>query len=101
MLNDLSPPGLAEVWVPVSRNEHTVAITAMEVFSWGSNDCGQCGRDDEGGSLPPGEIRSLSKAHVVQVVCGLRHTLCVTATSQVNRISLLPTWTSRPKAPDP
>jgi len=65
--------------------QHTVALTADEVITWGRNDQGQCGQGEraEVTWVKPRFIRMLSRALVTQVVCGSHHTLCVTATSQV------------------
>lgn len=65
--------------------EHTVALTGMEVFAWGSHYYGQCGVGEAGDyrRLPPTSIKPLYGFMVTQVVCGSYHTLCVTAISQV------------------
>ena len=66
-------------------SQHTVAATADEVVTWGGNSDGQTGQGDraEATWCKPRSIRALQGAMVTQVVCGGRHTLCVTATSQV------------------
>ncbi|KAK9819719.1 hypothetical protein WJX72_001643 [[Myrmecia] bisecta] len=65
--------------------EHTVAITAEDVISWGSNAEGQCGQGERAETtwVKPRSIKPLQGLFVQQVVCGRFHTLCVTATSQV------------------
>eukprot|EP00884_Botryococcus_braunii_P023346 jgi/Botrbrau1/9696/Bobra.0201s0026.1 len=65
--------------------EHTVAVTPNSVISWGGNAEGQCGHGENAERIwtPPRMIKSLTGTHVVQVVCGQSHTLCVTAISQV------------------
>ena len=72
-------------WDSCLLPQHTVALTADEVITWGRNDQGQCGQGEraEVTWVKPRFIRMLSRALVTQVVCGSHHTLCVTATSQV------------------
>ena len=67
-------------------SQHTVALTADEVITWGRNDQGQCGQGEraEVTWVKPRFIRMLSRVLVTQVVCGSHHTLCVTATSQAS-----------------
>lgn len=62
-----------------------MAITPEDVITWGSNQHGQCGHGDKAETdwVKPRSIKMLHEALVTQVVCGRRHTLCVTATSQV------------------
>jgi len=62
-----------------------VAITPGDVITWGRNDEGQTGQGEraERDWTKPRSLKPLHGAHVVQVVCGTRHTLCVTATSAV------------------
>ncbi|KAK9818463.1 hypothetical protein WJX74_005654 [Apatococcus lobatus] len=65
--------------------EHTIALTQEDVISWGANSEGQCGQGEraEQSYVKPRSIKPLQGMHVSQVVCGVAHTLCVTATSQV------------------
>lgn len=64
---------------------HTVALTPEDVISWGANSEGQCGQGERAETLwvKPRSIKPLQGMYVSQVVCGKYHTLCVTATSQV------------------
>lgn len=66
--------------------EHSVAVTEHGVFSWGSNEFGQLGQEDgnKGQLTIPKPIRLLRDKMVTHVVCGLHHTLAVTAQSHVN-----------------
>lgn len=65
--------------------QHTVAVTAEEVITWGANGEGQSGQGERAEAVwvKPRSLRALRGALVTQVVCGSYHTLCVTATSQV------------------
>ena len=65
--------------------EHTIAITPEDVITWGSNEYGQCGHGDKAETdwVKPRSIKMLHEQMVTQVICGMWHTLCVTATSQV------------------
>ncbi|KAI8468357.1 MAG: regulator of chromosome condensation 1/beta-lactamase-inhibitor protein II [Monoraphidium minutum] len=68
--------------------EHTVAITAKDILSWGSNEYGQLGHGDHALQASdvcsrPMPVKVLHDVMVTQVVCGRFHTVCVTAQSQV------------------
>jgi alpha-tubulin suppressor-like RCC1 family protein len=71
---------------------HTVALTPEDVISWGANSEGQCGQGERAETLwvKPRSIKPLQGMYVSQVVCGKYHTLCVTATSQVQSEADLP-----------
>jgi ubiquitin-protein ligase E3 A len=64
---------------------HVVAVTPEDVITWGANEAGQCGHGEraEEAWVKPRSLKVLHGAGVVQVACGRRHTLCVTATSAV------------------
>ena len=66
-------------------DNHTVAITAHDVITWGANDKGQCGHGErsEIDWVKPRSLKLLHGQMVTQVVCGANHTMCVTATSLV------------------
>lgn len=68
---------------------HTVALTPEDVISWGANSEGQCGQGERAETLwvKPRSIKPLQGMYVSQVVCGKYHTLCVTATSQVQLLT--------------
>ena len=65
--------------------QHTVAVTADEVITWGGNGEGQCGQGEraEPDFVKPRSLRALRGVAVTQVACGACHTLVVTAASQV------------------
>ena len=66
-------------------DNHTVAITAHDVITWGANDRGQCGHGERSETdwVKPRSLKLLHGQMVTQVVCGANHTMCVTATSLV------------------
>lgn len=66
-------------------DNHTVAITAHDVITWGANDRGQCGHGERAETdwVKPRSLKLLHGQMVTQIVCGANHTLCVTATSLV------------------
>ena len=66
-------------------DNHTVAITAHDVITWGANDKGQCGHGERSETdwVKPRSLKLLHGQMVTQVVCGANHTMCVTATSLV------------------
>ena len=65
--------------------QHTVAVTADEVVTWGGNGEGQCGQGEraEPDYVKPRSLRALRGVAVTQVACGAAHTLVLTAASQV------------------
>ena len=65
--------------------QHTVAVTADEVVTWGGNGEGQCGQGEraEPDFVKPRSLRALRGMAVTQVACGAAHTLVLTAASQV------------------
>lgn len=55
--------------------QHTVAVTDSNVFAWGNNSCGQLGTRTFRDKAVPTEIKDLAGKGVIQVACGLEHTL--------------------------
>lgn len=78
--------GSHTAWQAQCGENHSVVVTTNgEVFSWGSNLHGQLGlsiQDEQISS--PRIIKSLAVSHkVIQVSCGLQHTLALVETGQV------------------
>lgn len=67
--------GLQAVRSIAAGGQHTVAVTDSNVFAWGSNSCGQLGTRTFRDKAVPTEVRDLASKGVVQVACGLEHTL--------------------------
>ena len=63
--------------------KHSLYCTAQgHVYSWGSNEDGQCGvsRDTDVPLFSPEQVKAhIGGLRVVKVACGARHSLCVTA----------------------
>ncbi len=61
-------------WV-AAGGQHTVAVAEKQVFSWGSNSCGQLGTRTFKDQNSPAEVKSLEGLQVLQAACGTAHTL--------------------------
>lgn len=59
---------------------HSVALNEWgQVFTWGSNSCGQLGKDiSEPFITSPKLVKALATKHVVQISSGHYHTLALT-----------------------
>lgn len=57
------------------------------MFTWGSNNFGQCGIENEDNStehhVKPKLVKSLATKHVVQIACGQFHTLALTNSGEI------------------
>lgn len=63
--------------------QHSVAVSEFgSIYVWGSNNCGQCGLDNETVGCDyfttPKLVKTLGTAQVVQIACGQYHTLALT-----------------------
>lgn len=61
---------------------HSLAINEWgQLFSWGSNACGQLGNDNdpiESSMSTPKLVRTLATKHIVQIASGHYHSLALT-----------------------
>ena len=72
---------------------HTAVLTQEGgLWTWGSNQHGQCGQQRTGGTATPGVVHALLPAgeaqRCVQVACGAAHTLVLTAEGRVYAFGL-------------
>lgn len=83
-LDDESPTKIVSV---AAGAKHSLYMTVEgHVYSWGSDENGQCGQERDAGQGP--HIPEQVKAHigglrVVGIACGAEHSLCVTARGDV------------------
>ena len=63
---------------------HTAALTADgKLYCWGWNRFGQVGAGDQADKNEPTLVPKFAAAEVTDVVCGWRHTICITAENSV------------------
>jgi alpha-tubulin suppressor-like RCC1 family protein len=72
-------------WVQVDSGVyHTVGLTKSgEVFSWGSNSCGQLGHGDEKNRTVPTKVESLDGLLITKISCGEWHTAALTDKGEI------------------
>jgi hypothetical protein len=58
-------------------------MCATQVYTWGTNDCGQLGVGDCEPRTQPTLVARLTGLHLIAAACGWRHTAVLTTTGQV------------------
>ncbi len=78
---------------------HCAVLTAEgAVWTWGSNQHGQCGQQRTGGCATANAVHALSTSKGVQLACGAAHTLVLTTQGRVYAFGLNATGQARAAA---